>query len=87
MKVKDSRFPYWYSKELISIIKEKERARKCFVKAGRKRDSHEFKVFSSLRSDVKAMQKACHSNYVKQVGENISENPKRFWSYVKSQKC
>ena len=87
VKIKDSKFPYWYSKELISLIKEKERARKRFVKTGRMKDSHEFKIFSSLRSDVKAMQKACHNDYVKQVGEDISQNPKRFWSYVKSQKC
>ena len=43
--------------------------------------------FCSLRANVKAMQKECHSTYVRQVSQEIKVNPKRFWSYVKSQKC
>ena len=80
------KFPYWYTKELISLIKEKERVRKCFVKAGRDKNSEEYKRFCDLRGDVKKMQKHCHSQYVNQVGESIKENPKRFWSCVKPQK-
>ncbi|MEL7308158.1 MAG: reverse transcriptase family protein, partial [Pseudomonadota bacterium] len=86
VRIRDAKFPYWYTKELINLIKEKEVARRKFIKTGRNKESNDFKVFCSLRSDVKAMQKACHSNYLQQIGTNIKENPKRFWSFVKSQK-
>ena len=86
VKTRNSKFPYWYSKDLIALIKEKECARRTFVKTGRNKDSDAYKIFSSLRSEVKAMQSFCHTNYVKQISDNIKDNPKRFWSYVKSLK-
>lgn len=86
VKFKYSKFPCWYSKELISVIKEKERVRKLFVKTGRAKDSEEYKKFCALRCEVKTMQKYCHASYVKHVSQDIKNNPKRFWSYVKSQK-
>ncbi len=86
VKISNRKFPYWYNKELIALVKEKERARKAFVIGGRNKDSHEYLIFRTLRSDVKSMQQACHNDYLKQVSENIRQNPKRFWSYVKSLK-
>ena len=71
---------------MISLVKEKERVRKRFVKNGRDKASDDYKTFCVLRSDVKAMQKSCHASYVKRVSEGIKDNPKRFWSYVKTLK-
>ena len=87
VKFNASKFPHWYNSELIAVIKEKERARKDYLASGRDRGSEAFTNFCALRADVKKLQKKCHADYVIQVSEDIKNNPKRFWSYVKSQKC
>ena len=87
VKLKSShKFPSWYNSELISLIKDKEHARKLFIRAGRDKNSDAYRSFSSLRADVKALQKACHADFVRNVSEDIKANPKRFWTYVKSLK-
>lgn len=86
VKLRKSKFPPWYNADLISLIKEKEHVRKLFVKSGRDRNSDAYLKFCSLRANVKSMQKDCHTAYVNQVSQQIGVNPKRFWSYVKSQR-
>lgn len=86
VKYNASKFPHWYNSELITLVKEKEKARKRFINCGRDKCSDAYKSFCALRAEVKNMQKKCHTDYVHQVGNDIKDNPKRFWSYVNSQK-
>ena len=80
------KFPHWYSRTLINTIREKEHAHKRYTKHGRDTNSEAYRTFSRLRTEVKSMQKLCYMEFVQDVGENIKHNPKRFWSFVKSQK-
>ena len=82
--IKPSKYPYWYKSELIALIKEKERARKTFIKSGRNKNSESFKNFCVLRADIETMLKECHADYVKQITCDIKV--KRFCTYVKSLK-
>ena len=85
VKYKPCKFPHWYNPDLIALIKEKEKARKRFTNCCRDKSSDAYKEFSALCNNVKNLQQKCHSEYVQQVGSDIKENPKRFWSYVNSQ--
>lgn len=87
VKFNRRRYPYWYSAELIALIKEKERMRRRYRATGGDKTSEEFLKFRRLRSEVKMFQKQCHADYVQRVGNEIKCNPKRFWSYVKSLKA
>ncbi|MEL7308087.1 MAG: hypothetical protein AAGK05_09620, partial [Pseudomonadota bacterium] len=86
VKYNAKKFPHWYNSDLIALIKEKEAARKTFISCGRDKSSNAFKTFCALRADVKKLQKKCHTDYVHDVGNDMKKNPKRFWSYVNSQK-
>ena len=86
VKYNACKFPHWYNSELIALIKEKERARKRFTNCRRDKFFDAYKSFCVLRNEVKNLQKKCHTEYVRQVGSDIKTNPKRFWSYVNSQK-
>lgn len=83
---KPRKFPYWYSAELISLIKAKQHAHQAFVRTGRDKTSSAYQNFSQIRIEVKSMQRKCHLDYVEKVENDIKLNPKRFWSYVKSLK-
>ena len=84
VKVNQRKYPPWYDKELILLIKEKERHRKTYIKEGRNKMSNDFACFSSLRREIKAIQKLRLFEYVKELGFQMKENSKKFWSYVKS---
>ena len=81
-----SKFPHWYSVGLIALIKEKEQARRAFLRNGRDKNWDYFKNFSALRSQINVAQKACHANFVERISDEMKDNPKRFWSYVKTLK-
>ena len=49
-----------------------------FVKGGRNKHSDAYKTCSALRSEVKAMQKVTHEEYIRDVSKDIKDNPKRF---------
>ena len=82
--VKANKYPLWYNSELISLINDKELCRKKFIKTGRDKDSVYFMLFKRLRTQVKVMIKVLHDDYLIDVGTAIKNNPKRFWTYVKS---
>ena len=87
VKTKGFKFPSWYTGELISLIRDKEKYHKDFIKNGRNKESHYYVNFSLLRSQIKVMQKELHAEFVINIGNSMKNNPKRFWGYVKSVKA
>ena len=84
--IKNGRFPPWYSKELKSLVKSKERARRKYLKSERNALSDLYLTFSRLRKEIKRLQKVDWSAHINNVENSIIRNPKKFWSHVKSLK-
>ena len=85
-KIKSKQFPHWFSKVLMSLVKTKERIRKCYLREGRNKSSDLYKSFCKLRKQIKKRQKEDWKTHISSVETNIISNPKRFWSHVKSKK-
>lgn len=76
-------YPNWYSNALIKIIREKNKVHKKWKKSNNPRDYDEF---SMLRKRQQRVQKECYNNFITRSECNIKNNPKYFWTYVKSKR-
>ena len=53
-------------------------------RAVRTKDQHHWKAFKRQRNSVSNLIKDSHNSYLNDViGDSLTENPKKFWSYVK----
>ena len=86
VNVKAKRFPCWYSKELKSTLKAKERYRRKYLRNGRNKNSPEFAKWCELRTCFKRMHKRDYKIHISNVESSIKRNPKKFWGHVKSKK-
>lgn len=73
--------PKWYSPALIKILKEKSKYHHKFKTYGNRSDEESFKM---LRKRARIVEKDCYAAYIKSVENSISNNPKHFWSFIKS---
>ena len=71
----------WIDNELRLLVKTKDDARK---KLKRKRSSSTEATFIELRRSAKEMLMRKKKEHEEKLKASISENPKRFWSYIKS---
>lgn len=76
-----SHYPAWYSRDLIKIVKQKNKIHKRWKRFCNPRDYDEF---SLLRDRVKTIQSQCFSDFTKRSETIIKNSPKCFWTYVKS---
>lgn len=76
-------YPPWYSSSLIKLIREKQKIHRLYITY---KNPADYITFSRLRTRQKKMAKKCHEDYIKNAEENITKDPKAFWSYVKSKK-
>ena len=74
----------WTDNELRLLLKKKDDARK---KLKRKRSSSTEANFIELRRSVKEVLMRKKKEHAEKLKASISENPKRFWSYIKSSTC
>ncbi|KAL4702363.1 hypothetical protein ACJJTC_004671 [Scirpophaga incertulas] len=74
-------YPIWYSKALISIIKEKDKYHKLWKKF---KNPLDYNTFSLLRLRQKQVQQECWKRYVSSCEDALKTNPKHFWSYTNS---
>lgn len=79
----DSRYPFWYSKSLIKIIKEKLKYHKKW-KIYNNLDDYD--NFSKARDRQKLVQAQCYASYLNLAESKIQENSKYFWRFVKSKR-
>ena len=86
VNIRDRKYPHWYDRDIICMIKEKYRWRKKYIDTGRDNNSPEYKKFSNLRSEVKKYQKVLYKDYLERIATDIKENSKRFWSFAKSKR-
>lgn len=79
--VNNSCYPPWYSVSLKKLLKEKF---KCFRKYKKYGNTADYAAFRLLRKRAKLMEQTCYKNYINQTENLISKQPKRFWSFIKS---
>jgi len=71
----------WITTDIGREIRKKDRLHK---KAIRSKNQQHWKAFKYQRNQVSKLVKESHNRYLnKVIGENLTENPKKFWSYVK----
>lgn len=78
-----NKYPKWYSKALINLIREKSRIHKHWK---RYRNPMDYFEFSVLRSRQKELQDKCYKEFIIHSQENIKMQPKLFWKYVKAKR-
>jgi hypothetical protein len=74
-------FPAWYSPALKKALKEKFKFLRKFRVYGNRSDEQSFKI---LRDRCKALEKDCYRAYINTVEDSLKDNPKMFWSFIKS---
>lgn len=77
----NSKYPPWYNAALIKVTKEKS---KYFSKYKKYKNQADYDAFSLLRKRHKDLCRKIKSRYLSNIENNISSNPKNFWSHVKS---
>lgn len=78
---KISMFPIWFSKTSIYLTKRKNHFHKLFKRTG---NTNYQSNFIQFRKSAKRSIKIDKITYFKNLNDNISKNPKKFWEYVKS---
>lgn len=77
------KFPAWYTKALIHIIRDKKRAHKRWKTYNNPRDYDEFAL---LRTRQKSKQTECFDKYTLQMQEYMKKEPKLVFTYLNSLK-
>lgn len=80
---KKRRHPFWFSMELIKLLKKKEKARLKWTKNERQID---YISYSELRAKCKVKVTECHKHYIDYIQSNIKNNIKLFWAYSKNKR-
>lgn len=79
--LRNSRGHPWIDKELLSLIKKKNKQTKKAHRTSDQDDWAKFKDFRRKSKQLMAKKKKKHANDLK---DSLLHNPKRFWSLVKS---
>lgn len=78
------KYPTWYSKNLIKLIKEKDKLRRRVKLYANPVDVFDFE---QARYRCHLLIKKCYNDYMSRVEKSISNNNiKAFWSYVKNKR-
>ncbi|KAL0881825.1 hypothetical protein ABMA27_001603 [Loxostege sticticalis] len=75
------KYPLWYKRPLIKMIREKAKYHNKYKKYG---NSYDRDSFILLRDRVRIMEQSMYNTYIKNIENSIKKDPRAFWSYVKS---
>lgn len=76
-----SKYPCWFTKEIICSIKLKNKAAKK-----RKFSRYHDNLFKELRRSIKLNISVAHKEYLRHVEGCINVDSKQFWNYIKSKR-
>ena len=82
-KPRKHKYPPWFTVEIIKEIKMKAKFWKAYKRDGNNKDYEEFRI---LRRRIKLKVKTLYKDYIAMVEEQISNDPKKFWQFVKIKK-
>lgn len=77
------KYPPWFDKNLIRALREKEKIRNRHKIYKNPMDKIEFNLLSKRCAN---MATCCYNNYIKNIENEISRNPNRFWAYIKDKR-
>lgn len=76
-----SKFPCWFSKNLINLIKLKKFQHSIFKLS----NSHDdYQQFSSTRAQCKSLSRFDYSQYLIKIQKSFRSQPKKFWSFIEN---
>ena len=78
VSVRNNNFPPWCDAEAIHFIKKKQKLWRRAKKCNRKRV---WSKLRRLRRKVKSLLKTKYDLYIRSLGDNCVNNPKKFWSF------
>jgi hypothetical protein len=79
IKVKNKRSPPWIDEEVIHMSKSKYKKHK---KAKESNDKKDWEIYKAVRNRLKNLVGTKYKDYISNLGSNLLENPKRFWSLL-----
>ena len=82
-KTKSNNHPPWFNKLILNLKNRKNKAYKRFIKSRLRSD---YSVYSHLRGQLLVSVKRSYANYINNAQNNLTTDPKRFWSFVNSKK-
>lgn len=77
------KFPSWYTTEIIKNIKLRDKYRKQYKKH---KDTNTLEDYKRVRSIIKMQISEAYKNYIQNVEDNLTIDPRQFWSYVNNKK-
>lgn len=81
IKSNQHKYPPWYTIPLKKLTNEKRKYHKKWKTYGNTQD---YNTFRTLRSRLHKMEQECYRGYLDYSEAKIKQNPKFFWSFVKS---
>jgi hypothetical protein len=81
IKVNKNKDPVWFDKTVRHLRKCKNTA---WRKYRRTKSKTAWSKYKKLRNAMQKRLKVCYKNYIEKLGTNVKENPKVFWSFIKS---
>ncbi len=74
-------YPPWFNKEIIVNLKQKQKA---WINHKNSQTPDSLQIFKEQRTKVKNLIRSAHKLYLKRITDEIRDNPKQFWSYLKN---
>lgn len=81
VKVRNTHSPPWIDCEVLTACRKKLLA---FRVAMKHRKPNTWKKFTKLRNHVKHLMKVKYNCFIMDLAGNLSDNPKKFWSFIQS---
>lgn len=75
------KYPFWYKRPLIKLLKEKAKYHKKYKTYG---NSYDLDSFILLRQRGRLLEDEMYKCYISNIESCIKENPRAFWSFIKS---
>lgn len=79
--IKDNNTRPWINKDVIHILRQKNKLRKIAKKSGQQKD---IENYNSKRKEAKLTLDNKYSDYLNDIKLSFKDNPKKFWSFVKA---
>jgi len=76
-----NKYPPWFSRDIIRVIKDREKTRKKFKRTG---DLIHWQSLRTLRNKSKKMIRVAYKNHFQEVEKNLHKDPSKFWIHIKN---
>ena len=75
--------PPWFNKKILNLKNKKSKAYSKYIKSGK---TSSFIAYSSLRRNLTKTIKSSYNTYIAKIQDDLTREPKKFWSFINSKK-